>query len=39
MAFGSRPEREIVVVFDTTDSVYTEVTRVLQIMIPRIVIS
>ena len=39
MAFGSRPEREIVVVFDATDSAYAEVTRVLQIMIPRIVIS
>lgn len=39
MAFGSRPEREIVVVFDATDSAYAEVARVLQIMIPRIVIS
>ena len=39
MAFGRNPVREIAVTFDATDSVYTEVKRVLQIMIPKIVIS
>ena len=39
MAFGRRPERELEVLFNTTDSVFSEVRRVLRIMIPRIVIS
>jgi len=39
IAFGKRPERKIAVLFDATDSVYTEVKRVLHIMIPDIVIS
>jgi hypothetical protein len=39
MAFGRNPVREIAVTFDATDSVYTEVKRVLQIMIPKIIIS
>ena len=39
MAFGRSPVREIAVWFDATDSVYTEVERVLQIMIPAFVIS
>ena len=39
MTFGGRPERKIVVLFDATDSVYTEVKRVLQIMITELVIS
>ena len=39
MAFGRNPAREIAVTFDATDSVYTEVKRVLQIMIPDLVIS
>jgi hypothetical protein len=39
MAFGRRPERSIAVSFDATDSVYTEVKRVLQIIIPEVVIS
>jgi hypothetical protein len=39
MAFGREPVREIVVVFSATDSVYSEVKRVLRIMIPKIVIS
>ena len=39
MAFGKEPVREIAVLFDATDSVYAEVKRVLQIMIPEIVIS
>ncbi len=39
MAFGRRPEREIEVLFNATDPVYTEVRRVLRIMIPKIVIS
>ena len=38
MAFRS-PEREIAVTFEATDSVYTEIKRVLQIMIPALVIS
>src|SRR5262249_14117897 len=36
MAFGRSPERKIAVSFDATDSVYTEIKRVLQIMIPDI---
>ena len=39
MAFGGNSAREIAVTFDATDSVYTEVKRVLQIMIPKIIIS
>jgi hypothetical protein len=39
MAFGSRPVRELAVSFEATDSVYTEVKRVLQIMIHEILIS
>jgi hypothetical protein len=39
MTFGSKPDRKIAVLFDATDSVYTEVARVLRIMIPSIVIS
>jgi hypothetical protein len=39
MTFGIRPERRIAMLFDATDSVYAEVERVLQIMIPEIVIS
>jgi hypothetical protein len=39
MAFGGNSAREIAVTFDATDSVYTEVKRVLQIMIPELVIS
>ena len=39
MAFGRSPVREIVVMFEATDSVYTEIKRVLQIMIPALVIS
>ena len=39
MAFGRSPVREIAVSFDATDSVSTEVKRVLQIMIPALVIS
>jgi hypothetical protein len=39
MAFGRNPVREIAVSFDATDSVYTEVKRVLQIMIPVLIIS
>jgi hypothetical protein len=39
MAFGRNPVREIAVSFDATDSVYSEVKRVLQIMIPEIIIS
>ena len=39
IAFGKRPERKIAVLFDATDSVYTEVKRVLYIMIPDIIIS
>ena len=39
MAFGRNPVRKIAVTFDATDSVYTEVKRVLQIMIPKIIIS
>jgi hypothetical protein len=39
MAFGRIPVREISVSFDVTDAVYTEVKRVLQIMIPELVIS
>jgi hypothetical protein len=39
MAFGGNPAREIAVTFDATDSVYTEIKRVLQIMIPELVIS
>jgi len=36
MVFGIRPVREITVFFKATDSAYTEVQRVLQIMIPEI---
>jgi hypothetical protein len=39
MTLGIKPERRIAVLFDATDSVYAEVERVLQIMIPEIVIS
>ena len=39
IAFGRNPVREIAVSFDAKDSVYTEVKRVLQIMIPELVIS
>jgi hypothetical protein len=39
MTFGIRPERRIAVLFDATDSVYAEVKRVLEIMIPGIAIS
>jgi hypothetical protein len=39
MAFGRSPEREIAVLFIATDSVYSEIKRVLRIMIPEIVIS
>jgi hypothetical protein len=39
MAFGGRPERKIVVLFDATNSVFTEIKRVLQVMIPEIGIS
>jgi hypothetical protein len=39
MAFGRSPVREIAESFDATDSVYTEVRRVLQIMIPQLVIA
>jgi hypothetical protein len=39
MTFGRNPVREIAVSFDATDSVYTEVKRVLQILIPELVIS
>jgi hypothetical protein len=39
IAFGRNPVREIAVSFDATDSVYTEVKRVLQIMIPELVVS
>jgi len=39
MTFGRNPVREIAVTFDATDSVYTEVKRVLQIMIPELVVS
>jgi hypothetical protein len=39
IAFGRGPVRRIEVSFDTTDSVYAEVKRVLQIMIPDILIS
>jgi hypothetical protein len=39
MAFGRNPVREISVSFDVTDAVYTEVKRVLRIMIPELVIS
>jgi hypothetical protein len=39
IAFGRNPVREIAVTFDATDSVYTEVKRVLQIMLPESVIS
>ena len=36
MVFGIRPVKEITVFFKATDSAYTEVQRVLQIMIPEI---
>ena len=39
MVFGRSPEREIAVLFNATDSVYSEVKRVLRIMIPQIIIS
>jgi hypothetical protein len=39
IAFGRDPVREIAVSFDATDSVYTEVKRVLQIMIPELAVS
>jgi hypothetical protein len=39
MVFGRSPEREIAVLFNATDSVYSEVKRVLRIMIPDIVMS
>jgi hypothetical protein len=39
IAFGRNPVREIAVSFDATDSVYTEVKRVLQIMIPELAVS
>jgi hypothetical protein len=39
MVFGRSPERIIAVLFNATDSVYSEVKRVLRIMIPEIVIS
>ena len=39
IAFGRNPVREIAVSFDATDSVYTEAKRVLQIIIPELVIS
>jgi hypothetical protein len=39
MAFGRSPVREIAMSFEATDSDYTEVKRMLQIMIPELVIS
>jgi hypothetical protein len=39
MTFGRKPERRIAVLFDVTDSVYSEVKRVLKTIIPDIVIS
>jgi hypothetical protein len=39
MTFGTSPVREFAVSFEAADSVYTEVKRVLQIMIPELVIS
>jgi hypothetical protein len=39
MAFGRSPVRGIAVSFEAADSVYTEVKRVLQIMIPELFIS
>jgi hypothetical protein len=39
MDFGRSPERKIAVLFNATDSVYSEVKHVLRIMIPEIVIS
>jgi len=39
IAFGRETVREIAVLFTATDSVYSEVRRVLQIMIPAIAIS
>ena len=36
MVFGIRPVKEITVFFKATDSAYTELQRVLQIMIPEI---
>jgi hypothetical protein len=38
MTFGRNPVREIAVSFDATESVYTEVKRVLQIMIPELIV-
>ena len=34
MAFGNAPLKEILVLFNATDSAYAEAKRVLQIMIP-----
>jgi hypothetical protein len=39
VTFGRRPERKIAVLFNATKSVYTEVKRVLRIIIPGIVVS
>ena len=39
MTFGTSPVREFAVSFEAADSVYTEVKRMLQIMIPELVIS
>jgi len=36
MVFGIKPVREITVFFKATDSAYSELQRVLQIMIPEI---
>jgi hypothetical protein len=36
IAFGNDPVKRIVMLFSATDSVYAEVKRVLQIMIPKI---
>ena len=38
LAFGSGPLKRIVVLFSATGSVYAEVKRVLQIMIPEVVL-
>ena len=39
IAFGRSPMREIAVSFEATDSDYIEVKRVLQIMVPQLVMS
>jgi hypothetical protein len=38
IAFGNVPVKTIVVLFTATDSVYAEVKRVLQIMIPKMIL-